>query len=73
MLDWDEATFQERMRGSPMRRLKIHRFRRNICIVLGNVGDEDDIPALESVCRSSDALVAEHADWAIQRIRERCG
>lgn len=71
MLGWDEATFTERMRGSPMRRLKLHRFKRNICVVLGNVGTEDDVGALQNQAASSDAMVAEHAQWALVRINER--
>lgn len=73
MLMWDEATFTARMQGSPMRRLKWHRFRRNICVVLGNVGNVPaDLVALQQVAEGSDEMVAEHATWAIQRIRKRC-
>lgn len=72
MLDWDEATFQERMQGSPMRRLKIHRFRRNLCIVLGNVGDARAIPVLSRIRDTEGAMLAEHADWAIKEIEARC-
>lgn len=68
MLAWDEATFRARMQGSPMRRLKLHRFRRNICVVLGNVGGERDLAALEQVASEDDTMVAEHADWAIRSI-----
>jgi epoxyqueuosine reductase len=68
MLEWDEAIFTERMQGSPMRRLKLNRFRRNICVVLGNVGTAEDLPALQQVASGEDAIVAEHADWAIKRI-----
>ncbi len=72
MLTWDEPTFQQRMQGSPMRRLKLHRFRRNICVVLGNIGNSrKELAALEQIAAAEDAMVAEHAEWAIQRIRER--
>lgn len=71
MLLWDEATFTRKMMGSPMRRLKLQRFRRNICIVLGNVGMNEDLPALEKVVLSDDLLVAEHAIWAINEIKKR--
>lgn len=71
LLDWDEATFMERMQGSPLRRLKLHRFRRNICIVLGNTAGGEAIPTLEAVAAGSDPMVAEHARWAIARIRQR--
>ena len=71
MLLWDAAIFEERMRGSPMRRLKLPRFRRNICVVLGNVGTRDDLAALREVARGRDPMVAEHARWAIGRIEAR--
>jgi epoxyqueuosine reductase len=71
MLGWDEATFRQRMEGSPMRRLKLHRFRRNLCVVLGNIGTPDDLPALERVRLDEDPIVAEHAEWAISQIQQR--
>ncbi len=71
LLAWDEATFSERMIGSPIRRVKLHRFRRNICVVLGNVGTREDLSALEVVAACEDSMVAEHALWAIERIVAR--
>jgi len=71
MLDWDEARFAEATRGSPMRRLKLGRLKRNVCVVLGNVGDSSDLPALARVAGDADAVLAEHARWAISRIGER--
>lgn len=71
MLGWDEATFRARMQGSPMRRLKLHRFQRNLCVVLGNVGAPEDLPAIRVVAASQNAMVAEHADWAIGQIESR--
>lgn len=71
MLLWDAETFQSKMEGSPMRRLKWHRFRRNLCIVLGNVGQADDLPLLKRVSGEADTMVAEHALWAIDAIEQR--
>lgn len=71
MLLWDEVTFTEKMQGSPMRRLKLHRFKRNLCIVLGNVGGAEDLPELKLIQASPDAVIAEHADWAIRQIEGR--
>ena len=71
MLNWDEATFQEKMQGSPMRRLKLHRLKRNICVVLGNVGQQEDLAALERIATGEDAMVAGHAHWAIGQIHHR--
>jgi epoxyqueuosine reductase len=71
MLNWDEATFTSRMQGSPLRRLKLHRFRRNVCVVLGNVGTESDLPRLRQIAEGADAMVAEHAAWAMTQIELR--
>ena len=71
MLLWDESTFAAAMTGSPMRRLKFPRFRRNICVVLGNVGTREDLSALKQVAAGGDPIVAEHAFWAIGEINNR--
>ena len=71
MLAWDESSFSQRMQGSPMRRLMLRRFQRNLCVVLGNVGTSADLPALEVVSSGGDEMVAEHANWAIERIKGR--
>ena len=42
-----------------------------MCVALGNVGDASDIPALEGAARDPEALIAEHARWAIDQIRHR--
>lgn len=70
MLDWNETQFKQQMVGSPMRRLKLGRFKRNICVVLGNSGDPQAVPMLEKYSRHADAMIAEHAQWALQEIRE---
>jgi epoxyqueuosine reductase len=71
MLQWSEATFTARMQGSPLRRLKLRRLKRNICVVLGNVGTFQDLQALRFIATGTDALLAEHARWAIQAIEQR--
>ena len=70
LLLWDEATFIEQMKGSPMRRLKLPRFKRNVCVVLGNIGAAEDLPALTHVASQADIMVAEHAVWAIEEIKQ---
>jgi epoxyqueuosine reductase len=71
MLAWGEVEFMERLRGSPMRRLKLKRFKRNICVVLGNVGGAADAPALDELSQGEDAMLAEHAGWALAEIAKR--
>lgn len=71
MLIWDETTFIKMMEGSPIRRLKLSRWRRNICVVLGNIGTASDLQALELIAAGDDPMVAEHALWAINEINNR--
>ena len=54
-----------------MVRLKRNRWLRNVSVVLGNIGDASDLPGLEKASQDEDALVREHAAWAVNRIRNR--
>jgi epoxyqueuosine reductase len=71
MLAWDDTRFRKEFRNTPIFRLKRSRWLRNICIVLGNIGAETDLPSLEQASRDKDPLVREHALWGIQQIRSR--
>jgi epoxyqueuosine reductase len=71
MLRWNESEFRAHFRGSPVLRLKLERWKRNVSVVLGNRGNADDLPALEAARVSGGPLVAEHASWAIDRIHQR--
>ena len=67
----DEAGFRALFRRSPIKRIKRRGFLRNVCVALGNVGDESDLPALERAALDPEPLIAEHASWAIRQIRAR--
>jgi epoxyqueuosine reductase len=67
----DEEKFRELFRRSPIKRIKRRGFLRNVCVALGNVGDGQDLPALERAAADREPLVAEHALWAIEQIRAR--
>ncbi|MCZ6674500.1 MAG: tRNA epoxyqueuosine(34) reductase QueG [Verrucomicrobia bacterium] len=70
-LAWDETAFTERFQGTPITRLKLPRWKRNVCVVLGNIGTLSDIPALKLLAGGDDPMIAEHAMWAIERIQSR--
>jgi len=72
-LDWDEAAFIERFQGTPIARLKLPRWKRNVCIVLGNIGAAEDLSALQKEADGEDEMIAEHASWAIHKIQSREG
>ena len=73
MLSMDEAAFAGTFAGSPVKRLKRSRWLRNVCVVLGNIGEPADLPALEAAAMDPDPLIREHAEWAIEEISSRHG
>ena len=70
-LQLSDAEFRQLFKNSPIERIKRRGFLRNVCVALGNAGDVSDIPALERAAANPEPLIAEHAAWAIQRIRDR--
>ncbi|PYJ93326.1 MAG: tRNA epoxyqueuosine(34) reductase QueG [Verrucomicrobia bacterium] len=70
-LQLNDAEFRGFFKNSPIKRIKRRGFLRNVCVALGNAGNASDIPALERAAADPEPLIAEHATWAIQRIRER--
>jgi len=71
-LSWDECKFRDFFRGTPILRIKRRGFLRNVCVVLGNIGDGSALPALARARRDPEPLVREHAAWAIEQIQNRC-
>ena len=61
--------FREVFRGSPVKRARFNGLRRNVAIALGNSDEERFLPVLEELSRDEDTMVAEHARWALQRLR----
>lgn len=70
-LSLDDNEFREFFRNSPIKRIKRRGFLRNVCVALGNVGTTRDLPVLERALADHEPLIAEHAAWAIERIRAR--
>lgn len=70
-LELDDDGFRALFAKSPIKRIKRPAFLRNVCVGLGNVGTEEDLPALEKAAQDEHPLISEHALWAIQEIRAR--
>ncbi len=68
LLELDEAGFKVQFRGTPLIRTKRRGLLRNVCVALGNLGNPAALPALRRARDDSEALIAEHAEWAISRI-----
>ncbi|HVV01404.1 MAG TPA: tRNA epoxyqueuosine(34) reductase QueG [Verrucomicrobiae bacterium] len=73
LLSLDDAAFKRKFAGTPMLRSKRRGLLRNVCVALGNVGDETALAALERAASDPEPLIAEHARWAIEQILERRG
>jgi epoxyqueuosine reductase len=71
LLALDDAGFKRRFAGTPMLRAKRRGFLRNVCVALGNVGDESALPALIRAVGDAEPLIVEHAQWAIEQIHGR--
>jgi epoxyqueuosine reductase len=68
LLSLDEKEFREAFRGSPITRAKRSGLLRNVCVALGNWGDAKATPILGRALADQDALVREHATWALEQI-----
>ena len=66
LLAWTEADFNERLQGSPIRRIGHVRWLRNIAVALGNApATQATLQALSSRSGHPDPLVREHVAWAL--------
>ncbi len=78
-LEWiaslSEEDFRKEFRASPIKRAKWRGLVRNACVALGNSKLQPGAPAhsrvttlLERLAAGDDALIAEHASWALAQI-----
>ncbi len=65
----DQAAFRREFAGSPLERTKRPRLRRNVAIAMGNSGDAGFVPQLTAWAEGEDAVLAEAAAWAIERLQ----
>jgi epoxyqueuosine reductase len=72
-LDWlaamDAPAFRQWFRGSPVERTRRKRLHRNVAIAMGNSGEKASLPQLQLWASGDDAVLAEAAQWAIERIQ----
>ena len=65
---WSEAQFDQRLRGSPIRRIGYERWLRNLAVGLGNAPTSTQVvEALRTRADHPSALVREHVRWALSR------
>lgn len=71
LLALDDAGFRDRFRHTPVPRTKRRGLLRNVCVALGNSGSTEAIPALERALTDPEALIREHAAWALARLNHQ--
>jgi epoxyqueuosine reductase len=62
--------FRETFRGSPIRRTKRSGLRRNAVIAMGNSGNRQFLPLVETLALDEDESVADSARWSMERLRK---
>ena len=74
------ADYATASKGSAIKRAKLWMLQRNACVVLGNVGTDEDLAVLETMLAHEHDVVRENAAWAVARIarialrsRRSCG
>ena len=68
LLALNDAGFREIFAGSPIKRIGRNRMVRNAAIAAGNSGDRGLIGRLRPLTEDEDAVVAEAARWALDRL-----
>jgi epoxyqueuosine reductase len=68
LFGWSETEFDERLRGSPIRRIGYERWLRNLAVGLGNAPSSPEVvTALQSKRNYPSPLVKEHIEWALKK------
>ena len=70
LAELDAAHFRSLFRQSPVQRAKLSGFMRNVAIAMGNSGLAGYLPKLRDWAGSPDRVLAEAAQWAIERIKK---
>jgi epoxyqueuosine reductase len=63
------TAFKQRFHSTTLERTKRRGLLRNVCVAMGNSGYTGFMPLLEALLDDEEALVCEHAAWALARLR----
>jgi epoxyqueuosine reductase len=67
----EPVDYANAFKGSAIKRAKLWMLKRNVCVVLGNVGTDEDLPVLGAMHSHEHEIVREHAAWALAQ-RKPC-
>jgi epoxyqueuosine reductase len=70
ILSMSPHEFAAGFRGSAMKRAKLRGLKRNAAVVLGNMGNPEDVDLLTSALENPEPLIREHAAWALGELAD---
>ena len=62
--------FNQRFKGTTIKRAKRRGYLRNVAVALGNSGDPITLPVLQNALNDEEPMVREHAQWAINKVQQ---
>ena len=62
----DDPSFRTLFSGSPVKRIGRNRFIRNVLYAIGNSGDKSHLPAVKTLTKDANPIVADAASWALK-------
>ena len=68
---WVRDEFPDRFKKSPLKRTKQRGLLRNVAVAMGNSGQKEFKSALAEMAESDDPLVREHAQWGLEKLKNR--
>ncbi len=68
LVQLDDQGFRQMFAGSPIKRIGLGRFLRNVLIAMGNSEDQSLVPLVEAKLGDEDPLVRGAAIWALRRL-----
>ena len=68
LLAMSQEEFSAAFKGSPIKRAKLRSVKRNAAVVLGNVGNTDDIDLLTRAAHVAEPLMRDQAAWALAHL-----
>lgn len=66
----DDSVFRETFRKSPIKRIGINKFTRNIIIAMGNSGNKNYLNSVKSYIKSEDMGINAAAKWAYNKLSQ---
>jgi epoxyqueuosine reductase len=65
----DDESFRKRFSGSPIKRIGVSRFLRNVAYAIGNSGQRGLLASVQALVDAPDPVLADAARWAVDRLK----